>query len=144
MAIDPVFIAIWLVIGAVAGLLASLIVKVGSFGLIGDVIVGLVGAAIAGYLLPRVGIYIGAGFVPEVINAVIGAVILLLVARLAKGMTTKSASADLYLRSLKFRAPRASALTAYCSPAVALRGRGELLAAAAHSDRRRLERRKPR
>ena len=91
MAIDPVFIAIWLVIGAIAGWLASLIVKAGSFGLIGDVIVGLVGAAIAGYLLPRVGVYIGAGFVPEVINAVIGAVILLLVARLAKGMTTKSA-----------------------------------------------------
>ena len=49
MAIDPVFIAIWLVIGAVAGWLASLIVKAGSFGLIGDAIVGLVGAAIAGY-----------------------------------------------------------------------------------------------
>jgi uncharacterized membrane protein YeaQ/YmgE (transglycosylase-associated protein family) len=91
MAIDPVFIAIWLVIGVVAGWLASLIVKAGSFGLIGDVIVGLVGAAIAGWLLPRLGVYIGAGFVPEVINAVIGAIILLLVARLAKGMVSKSA-----------------------------------------------------
>ena len=91
VAIDPVFIAIWLVIGAIAGWLASLIVKAGSLGLIGDVIVGLVGAAIAGYLLPRMGVHIGTGFVSEVINAVIGAVILLLVVRLAKGMTTKSA-----------------------------------------------------
>jgi uncharacterized membrane protein YeaQ/YmgE (transglycosylase-associated protein family) len=60
-------------------------------GLIGDAIVGLVGAAIAGYLLPRVGIYVGAGFVPEVVNAAIGAVILLVLARLAKGMTSKTA-----------------------------------------------------
>ena len=90
MAIDPVFIAIWLVIGAIAGWLASLIVKAGSLGLIGDVIVGLVGA-IAGYLLPRMGVHIGTGFVSEVINAVIGAVILLLVVRLAKGMMPKSA-----------------------------------------------------
>ena len=91
MAIDPVFIGIWLVIGAIAGWLASLIVKGGGLGLIGDIIVGLVGAVIAGYLLPRVGVYIGAGFVPEVINAVIGAVVLLVIARLSKGMMPKKA-----------------------------------------------------
>ncbi len=91
MAIDPVFIGIWLVIGAIAGWLASLIVKGGGLGLIGDIIVGLVGAVIAGYLLPRVGIYIGAGFVPEVVNAVIGAVVLLVIARLGKGMIAKKA-----------------------------------------------------
>ena len=91
MAIDPVFIGIWLLIGAIAGWLASLIVKGGGLGLIGDIIVGLVGAVIAGYLLPRVGVYIGAGFVPEVINAVIGAVVLLAIARLGKGMMPKKA-----------------------------------------------------
>jgi uncharacterized membrane protein YeaQ/YmgE (transglycosylase-associated protein family) len=91
MAIDPVFIGIWLVIGAIAGWLASLIVKGGGLGLIGDIIVGLVGAVIAGYLLPRVGVYIGAGFVPEVVNAAIGAVVLLVIARLGKGMMPKKA-----------------------------------------------------
>ncbi len=91
MAIDPVFIGIWLVIGAIAGWLASLIVKGGGLGLIGDIIVGLVGAVIAGYLLPRVGVYIGAGFIPEVVNAVIGAVVLLVIARLGKGMMPKKA-----------------------------------------------------
>jgi uncharacterized membrane protein YeaQ/YmgE (transglycosylase-associated protein family) len=79
MTIDPVFIGIWLVIGAIAGWLASLIVTGGGLGLIWDIIVGLVGAVIAGYLLPMVGVYIGAGFVPEVINAVIGAVVLLVI-----------------------------------------------------------------
>ncbi len=91
MAIDPVFVGIWLVIGAVAGWLASLIVKGGGLGLIWDIIVGLVGAVIAGSLLPRIGVYIGAGFVPEVINAVIGAVILLVVVRLGKGLIPKKA-----------------------------------------------------
>jgi uncharacterized membrane protein YeaQ/YmgE (transglycosylase-associated protein family) len=80
-AIDPVFIAIWLVIGAVAGWLASLIVTGGGLGLIWDIIVGIVGAVIAGYLLPR---YIGGGFIPEVINAVIGAIILLVIVRFGK------------------------------------------------------------
>ena len=86
MAIDPIFIGIWLVIGAIAGWLASLIMKGGGPGLIWDIIVGVVGAVIAGYLLPRVGVYIGAGFVPEVINAVIGAVVLLVIARVANGL----------------------------------------------------------
>ena len=91
MAIDPVFIAIWLVIGAVAGWLASLIVTGGGLGLIWDIIVGIVGAVIAGYLLPRVGVYIGGGFVPEVINAVIGAVVLLVIVRVGKGLMPKKA-----------------------------------------------------
>jgi len=83
MSIDPIFIAIWVVIGIVIGLLASFIIKAGSLGFVVDGIVGLVGAAIAGYVLPRVGVYIGAGFVPEVINAVIGAIVLLVIVRLA-------------------------------------------------------------
>jgi uncharacterized membrane protein YeaQ/YmgE (transglycosylase-associated protein family) len=91
MAIDPIFVVIWLVIGAIAGWLASVIVKGGGLGLIGDIIVGLIGAVIAGYLLPRVGVYIGAGFVPEVINAVIGAVVLLVIARLGRGLMPKKA-----------------------------------------------------
>lgn len=82
MALDPISIGIWIVIGAVAGWLAGLIVKWGSLGLIGDIIVGLVGATVAGYLLPLVGIHFGAGFVPQIINAVIGAIILLVIARL--------------------------------------------------------------
>ena len=65
-------------------MIARFIVKAGSLGVVGDGIVGLVGAVIAGYILPRAGIYIGTGFVPEAINAVIGAVILLVLVRLTK------------------------------------------------------------
>jgi len=70
---------IWLIVGAVAGWLAGLIVRGYGFGLIGNIVVGIVGALIAGWLLPRLGIAIGGGTIGEVITAVIGAVILLLV-----------------------------------------------------------------
>lgn len=81
---DPVAVVIWLAIGAIAGWLAGQIMKGGGFGLVGDIIVGIVGAAIAGYLLPRLGIFIGGGIVAEIINAVIGACLLLFVIRLVK------------------------------------------------------------
>ena len=61
-----------------------MVVKGGGFGLIGDIIVGIVGGLIAGWLLPRIGIFIGGGFVGDVINAFIGAVILLIILRLIK------------------------------------------------------------
>ena len=76
---DPVSLVIWLVIGGVAGWLAGLVMRGGSFGLIGNIVVGIVGAAIAGYLLPRLGIVIGpGGIVGSIVNAAIGACILLL------------------------------------------------------------------
>jgi uncharacterized membrane protein YeaQ/YmgE (transglycosylase-associated protein family) len=54
-------------------------VKGYGFGLIGNIVVGIVGAFIAGWLLPQLGIVIGSGIVAAVINAIIGAVILLIV-----------------------------------------------------------------
>ena len=79
---DPVTLIIWLAIGAIAGWLAGTIMKGGGFGLVGDIVVGILGAAIAGWLLPRLGIVIGGGVVGAIINAVIGACLLLFVLRL--------------------------------------------------------------
>jgi len=74
----------WLVIGAVAGWLAGLIVKGYGFGLIGNIVVGIVGAVIAGFLLPKLGIVLGAGIIGTIIDAVIGAVVLLVVLGLVR------------------------------------------------------------
>ncbi|RQT59773.1 GlsB/YeaQ/YmgE family stress response membrane protein [Burkholderia cepacia] len=74
----------WLIIGAIAGWLAGLLVKGGGFGLIVDIIVGIVGAVIGGWLAGLLGISIGSGFIGSVIVAVVGAVILLFVIRLFK------------------------------------------------------------
>jgi uncharacterized membrane protein YeaQ/YmgE (transglycosylase-associated protein family) len=70
---------ILLIVGAIAGWLAGVIMKGYGFGLIGNIIVGILGAVVAGWLLPRLGISLGAGYIGWIINAVIGAVILLFV-----------------------------------------------------------------
>jgi uncharacterized membrane protein YeaQ/YmgE (transglycosylase-associated protein family) len=75
---------IWLIVGGIAGWLAGMVVKGGGFGLIGDIIVGIIGALIAGWLLPQIGIIIGGGLIGAIINAFIGAVILLIILRLVK------------------------------------------------------------
>jgi uncharacterized membrane protein YeaQ/YmgE (transglycosylase-associated protein family) len=72
---DPVAILIMLVVGAVAGWLAGVIYSGAGFGLIGNIIVGILGAIIAGALLP--GFLHFPGIVGEIISAAIGAIILL-------------------------------------------------------------------
>jgi uncharacterized membrane protein YeaQ/YmgE (transglycosylase-associated protein family) len=75
---------VWLIVGAVAGFLAGLVVKGGGFGLLGDIVVGIIGAFFGGWLLPKLGIHLGVGIVSIIASATIGAVILLLVLRLVR------------------------------------------------------------
>ena len=82
---DPVNILIILAIGAVAGWLAGQIMKGAGFGLIGNIVVGVLGAFVAGYLLP--GVVPLTGIVGQIVHATIGAVILLFVLRLIRRAT---------------------------------------------------------
>jgi uncharacterized membrane protein YeaQ/YmgE (transglycosylase-associated protein family) len=72
----------WLIIGAIAGWLAGVLVKGGGFGLIVDIIVGIVGAFIGGWLAGLLHIHIGTGMISSIITAIVGAVILLFVIRM--------------------------------------------------------------
>jgi uncharacterized membrane protein YeaQ/YmgE (transglycosylase-associated protein family) len=72
-------------VGIVAGFLAGKIVDGGGFGLIGDLIVGVVGAFIGDWLLPRLNIHLGVGVVSLIINATIGAILLLVIIRAVSG-----------------------------------------------------------
>lgn len=74
----------WLIIGAIAGWLAGKIVEGSGFGLVVNIIVGIVGALIGGWLAELLAISIGGGLIGSIILAVIGAVILLFVLRLIK------------------------------------------------------------
>lgn len=74
-----------LFIGLVAGWLAGQIVRGTGFGVIGDILVGVVGAFIGSWLLPRFGIHLGTGMINEIVNATIGAILLLLVVRMLRG-----------------------------------------------------------
>lgn len=75
---------IWLLVGAVAGWLAGIIVKGGGFGLLGDIVVGIIGAFIGGWMLPKLGVNLGVGIVSVIASATIGAVVLLLILRLVR------------------------------------------------------------
>jgi len=75
----------WLVIGAIAGWLAGIFIKGGGFGLIGDIIVGIIGAFIGGWGAGMLHIHIGAGWISEIITAAIGAALLLLILRAVRG-----------------------------------------------------------
>jgi uncharacterized membrane protein YeaQ/YmgE (transglycosylase-associated protein family) len=75
---------IWLVIGAVAGWLAGTLVKGGGFGLVGDIIVGIVGAFVGGFLAGALHISIGSGIVSSILTATVGAVLLILLVRMIK------------------------------------------------------------
>jgi uncharacterized membrane protein YeaQ/YmgE (transglycosylase-associated protein family) len=74
-----------LLVGLIAGWLAGQIVRGTGFGIVGDLIVGIIGAFIGGWLLPRLGVHFGVGIVAAIVNATIGAVLLLLVVRLVRG-----------------------------------------------------------
>ena len=74
----------WIVIGAIAGWIAGAFVKGGGFGLIGDILVGIVGAFIGGWLAGMLGISVGGGLIASIVTAAVGAIILLLLIRLIK------------------------------------------------------------
>jgi uncharacterized membrane protein YeaQ/YmgE (transglycosylase-associated protein family) len=74
-----------LFVGIVAGWLAGKIVDGGGFGLIGDLVVGIIGAFIGNWLLPRLHIYLGTGILSAILNATIGAVVLLAIIRIVAG-----------------------------------------------------------
>jgi uncharacterized membrane protein YeaQ/YmgE (transglycosylase-associated protein family) len=76
---------VYLIVGAIAGWLAGVVVKGGGFGLIGDIIVGIVGGLLAGWLCAHVlNFSIGGGIIGQIITSAIGAIILLLIIRLVK------------------------------------------------------------
>jgi uncharacterized membrane protein YeaQ/YmgE (transglycosylase-associated protein family) len=74
-----------LLVGIVAGWLAGKIVRGAGFGVIGDLLIGIIGAFIGSWLLPKLGIYLGTGIISAIINATIGAIVLLLLVRLLSG-----------------------------------------------------------
>lgn len=73
---------IYLIVGGIAGWLASMVMKTdGQQGIILNVVVGIIGGFLGGLLLPMVGLNFG-GTVGFLITALIGAVVLLAIVNL--------------------------------------------------------------
>jgi len=75
----------FVIIGAIAGWLAGQFMRGNGFGLLGDIIVGVVGAFLGSWLFGATGVAIGGGLLGTLIVAFIGAVVLLFVVRLFTG-----------------------------------------------------------
>jgi uncharacterized membrane protein YeaQ/YmgE (transglycosylase-associated protein family) len=73
-----------LLIGAIAGWLAGLIVRGAGFGLIGNIVVGIIGALVAGWLLPKLNVTLATGTLGSILDATVGAVIVLVILSLIR------------------------------------------------------------
>ena len=72
-------IIVILVVGLIAGWIASKIVHGRGLGLIGNLVVGVVGAFLASVLFPKLGIRLGSGWLSEILFSSLGAIILLII-----------------------------------------------------------------
>jgi uncharacterized membrane protein YeaQ/YmgE (transglycosylase-associated protein family) len=73
----------WIIVGLIAGWAAGKIMKGGGYGVVMDIVLGIVGAVIGGWLLGALGIYAG-GLIGSIVVAIIGAVFLIWVTRMIK------------------------------------------------------------
>jgi uncharacterized membrane protein YeaQ/YmgE (transglycosylase-associated protein family) len=80
---EPLNLVAFLLIGLVAGWLAGRIMRGGGFGLVGDLIVGVIGALLGGWLFGLLGINLG-GICGGLVTAVVGAIVLLYILRIIK------------------------------------------------------------
>jgi uncharacterized membrane protein YeaQ/YmgE (transglycosylase-associated protein family) len=74
----------FLIIGIAAGWLAGQLMGGGGYGLIGDLVIGVIGAFVGGWLFGVLGIFPGGGLIGSLVVATIGAVVLLFLIRLIK------------------------------------------------------------
>jgi uncharacterized membrane protein YeaQ/YmgE (transglycosylase-associated protein family) len=79
----------WCIVGLVAGVLASLVMGGTGYGLIGDIVIGIVGAFVGGWLFRQLGVNSPmSGLAGVIFVAFIGAIVLLFILRLIRGGRT--------------------------------------------------------
>lgn len=74
----------WLVVGLIGGWLAGVVMKGGGYGIVADIILGILGGILGGWIFSMLGIGAGGGLVGGVIVAFVGAVILVAITRVLK------------------------------------------------------------
>ena len=74
----------WIIVGLIAGWLAGVVMKGGGYGILVDIILGILGGFLGGWIFDELGIMHGSGMIGSIIVAFIGAVILVGITRLIK------------------------------------------------------------
>jgi uncharacterized membrane protein YeaQ/YmgE (transglycosylase-associated protein family) len=73
-----------IVVGLIAGWLAGQVMKGGGYGVVADIILGLLGGVVGNWIFGSMGIWPGGGIVGSIIVAVVGAVILVAISRVLR------------------------------------------------------------
>jgi uncharacterized membrane protein YeaQ/YmgE (transglycosylase-associated protein family) len=74
----------WIIVGLIAGWLAGQVMKGGGYGILLDIILGVVGGIVGGWLFGALGIWAGGGIIGSIIVSFIGAVVLVAITRVLK------------------------------------------------------------
>jgi uncharacterized membrane protein YeaQ/YmgE (transglycosylase-associated protein family) len=82
----PRTVIVWLIVGLIAGWLAGKVSRGRGFGCLANIILGLIGAILGGWIFTKLGIF-GGGLIYSIAAATLGAVILVAIARLFAGGT---------------------------------------------------------
>lgn len=77
-------ILVWIIVGAIVGWLAGLLVQGGGFGFLADALIGIFGSVVAGWLFPRIGVPLPHGLIGSILASIVGAVIVIVVIRLIR------------------------------------------------------------
>ena len=85
MQLDPGGLIAWLVVGLVAGWLAGQFMRGGGYGVLGDIVLGVVGAFVGGFVFSFFMPGASVGIIGSIVVAFIGAVILIALARALTG-----------------------------------------------------------
>jgi uncharacterized membrane protein YeaQ/YmgE (transglycosylase-associated protein family) len=88
-AISATHLILWLIIGLIAGWLAGKVMSGGGYGVVGDIVVGLIGALIGGFLVNHF-LHKSFGFIGSIIVAFIGAIILVAIIHLVRGESIRT------------------------------------------------------
>ena len=74
----------WIIVGGIAGMLAGLVMKGGGYGVVVDIILGILGAFVGGWVFGLLGIGAGGGIIGSIVVAFVGACILIGISRALK------------------------------------------------------------
>ena len=74
----------WVVVGLIAGWLAGVVMKGGGYGIVVDIVLGMLGAIVGGWIFSMLGVGAGGGLIGGIVVAFIGAVVLVAITRALK------------------------------------------------------------
>ena len=74
----------WIIVGLIAGWLAGMVMKGGGYGILADIILGILGAVVGGWVFTQLGVSAGGGLIGGIVVAFVGAVILVAITRVLK------------------------------------------------------------